>query len=226
AEELPQTRARRGIGLGRGVVHPTLTTLPPAAAPRGAMPGELVPRARELVRTRTNPVRAPGPTPPRAPAPRRRQRRARLVPYAWRVHAAAGPPPTRRRAVRGTARPHGVQLPRRGLLAGSHGRGGRGTRTHRARDHRPRRAVRGRTLRRGGRRTGAGHRVRRRALAARRRAPASARPGRGGLPAALARDRPGAPARRGQGRAAVRGRRARRGRRRALVRPHRLSPGP
>src|SRR5699024_7395620 len=93
AEELPQTRARRGIGLGRGVVHPTLTTLPPAAAPRGAMPGELVPRARELVRTRTNPVRAPGPTRPRAPAPRRRQRRARLVPYAWRVHAAAGPRP-------------------------------------------------------------------------------------------------------------------------------------
>ena len=70
--------------------------------------------------------------------------------------------------VRRTARPLGVQLPRRGQHAGGARRGGRpaGPAGHRA--DRPRRVVRGGAIRRGGQGTGRAHGVRRRTVAGQR----------------------------------------------------------
>ena len=140
------------------------------------------------------------------------------------------------RPVRGAAQPQQLQLPRRGVGSGGPDRGGGPARADRVGDHRPRRSVRRRPVRRGGAGLRPRHHLRRRAVAGaadpaerRRRpggfAPAGAGSGGRGLPPAGRGDHRGAAARRREGPPALRPGRARGRRGRALDDPDRVPQG-
>src|SRR5690606_12653406 len=99
---------------------------------------------------------------PRGPA--RRRRRPGVVAQAGALRAPAGRGARGARAVRRAALPLQLQLPRRREPPGGAGRAGGAAGPFRDRAHRPRRHVRGGPVRRGRRRAGRPHRLRRRAL--------------------------------------------------------------
>ena len=180
------------------------------------------------------------------PAGRRRRRLAGLVAQAPGLRARPGSATGQPGGLCRAARPLLVQLPRRRELARGAGRGGGPARALGTHPHRPRRDVRHRALRRGGRGARPAHRVRRRTVPRRRDAgdqgraddrrpggrprPAGHAPARAGprpdrLRQPVPRHQQGPAARRREGASRLRPRRDHRGRRRALAGAHRLPQG-